>query len=598
MSRRIGCTFLLIISSMCKINGTQVVSPIIIPRSQGTHAERRLVGITNLMQWVDYDDFCKLAWVSPTYSQSCNTQHVVQALFGDYAHPNHNCATITLAGSQVADRAADSWLADYFYLPSDFTSNITFKPHVDNLLFDLGIFINLGNWWSGLYVTLAFPIVHTRWDINFHEQVINAGVNNYEPGYLTSDSQGVPRPQLLKNFSQYASGQTITPSPNQNFVQFQPLTKATITGKKHIRTRIADVRATLGTPGWQNSCGHIGFFLQGAAPTGNKPEGKLFFEAIVGNGSHWEFGGGVDAAYRLWQSQDALSSCNILLNGTISHLFGRRCTRTFDLQDKPFSRYMLAQRMTKKVQNLTTSSAGIPTHIPEYQYTNQFAPLANLTTFDVNTSIAIQADIVLMCNYSRDQLSVDIGYNFWGRSAESLTPIFEKEPLLREHWALKGTAHVYGYTTGSELPVALSATESQATITRGNSASVSTSANNAHVDTPAPAFTANAIPLVSSPTSATQINTSVFPDILAMNDIALVRTQGLSSTLFAHINYTFIERETSFMPFIGIGAEIEWSHEGPRQYVSPQITSPCPTNTVRCTLSQWSVWIKGGATFN
>ena len=84
---------------------------------------------------------------------------------------------------------------------------------------------------------------------------------------------------------------------------------------------------------------------------------------------------------------------------------------------------MLAEKLGRPVNYLragTTTTAATTTP-PIAQFQGVFAPVANLTTVNVNVHSAIQADIVAMLNYSTPRWEFDFGYNFWARSCEKIS---------------------------------------------------------------------------------------------------------------------------------------------------------------------------------
>lgn len=598
-----------------------LVTPHIAPRSQGVNLARHTAGWVHETHLYERNSFYGALSIIPAYDRSFNGDDLAKCLFGSSLGP---CNTINVSGSQVTDRNARDWLADYFYLPTDFQSTLQVNPVIDNFIIDANLYFGLEEWAKGLYLIIYFPIVHTRWNLNFSETVHNSGVNDYAPGYFSSSVQGIPRNELLKDVSQFMSGQTISPmdtlitstiSPTGVIMTetikattlFEPLNNALILPGKHIRTRIADVRVSVGWDAVNNACGRFGFYFQGAAPTGNTPEGEMLFEAIVGNGHHWEFGGGLSGCWRFWESCDEKHHCELYFDGTITHFFAKEQKSSFDLQGKPMSRYMLAEKMITPSSNLQTDDA----LAPKFQFNNDFSPVANLTTFPVNVKIDVQADIVCLLNYSSECWNVDIGYNFWGRSCERIEPIMRVEPLANQSWALKGDAQVFGFDCGLTgdgdviQVIALSATESKATIHQGtNNIPSDQPPINTGIDSPALAFTKSTImqfnnhPLNSVPTGQLeQINTSIIPQVLMPDDIEFVGTSGSSSKLFMHIHYQMPQLKSGWIPYIGFGGEAEFAHgsgNGGKKNDCISCEQPC----FNCALSQWGIWLKGGASFD
>ncbi len=580
----------------------QRITPFFQIRSQGVNAARHLVGWTNYINKSDQEDLYGAIAVTTEYTQSFDSKSIAQCLFG-------SCNKIKITGSRVTDRGKNDWLADYFYLPTDFQSSISFKPKIDNFIIDFNFFIGLDRWYKGLYFALYAPLVHSRWDLNFDECVIKPGILDHDPGYFNADSIGIARQNLLNSFTEYANGLSLMDTDTTNMVIFQGLRNAKISTKRRIRTRFSDVRMNFGWNCLQRDDYQIGIYLQTAAPTSNKPEGTYLFESLTGT-HNWELGGGVRGFYKYSKNENMHAS--IHCEATITHLFAKRQTRTFDLQNKPFSRYMLAEKMQSTVTNNLKGDVDGTPEPPSAQFAQEFAPVANLSTVNIDGSFDVQADILLMLNLTYNNWSFDLGTSFWARTCEKLSRMTITEPLRNKNWALKGDAYVFGFMSAADAPLAddqaipLSATMSKAVITHGdnfgpdgvvyNSAAESAGKQNPNIDAPkaATAGTSNT-PLNTEPTgmaAGDQINTSVNPIVINPDDIDLVGTHGMSAKLFGHISYSWSEHD-GWIPYLGFGGEAEWGFDGDTE----NCTNNCNT-CIKCSLSQWGIWCKGGITFD
>src|SRR5262249_27530933 len=136
---------LLILSS-----SLHAVAPFIQPRSQSEDSARELVGWTRYINL--YDRECMYgAWAfTLEYERTFRPGNIRRALFGSDLVPG-DPPFIKISGSQVGNRDATDWLADYFGLPTDFESKIFFKPVVDNIILDFNFYIGLDEWMDGLY---------------------------------------------------------------------------------------------------------------------------------------------------------------------------------------------------------------------------------------------------------------------------------------------------------------------------------------------------------------------------------------------------------------------------------------------------------------
>ncbi len=582
-------------NSIASIFAQSVVAPYYSIRSQGAYAPRHSVDLFNYRYKQDFDQTYGTLAITPEYTRSFDSNHITRCLFGDSLI---NCDSIVISGSGVENRGQKDWLADYFYLPNDFKSTICFKPIVDTFLVDFTFHINLDRWAHGLYFIAHAPLAHTRWNLRIRENVINRGVQAQPAGLFTPAQ--LQRGTLLEDFSAYIQGKLVKPVEqtvtNINFLTvMQQLKQAKMSCEREIKTRFADVRAALGWD-WIQDDYHVGFNFQISAPTGNRPKAEFLFEPISGNGHHWEFGGSFNTHYTVWRNNDETSHIALFFDANLTHLFKAAQKRTFDLCSKPLSRYMLAQKMgpANSSDNKNLKGDGVA---PTAQFKKEFTPVANISTINVSVSSGIQADVIVMAHFTRKKWSAELGYNFWARSCESIRARGANILDNNSTWALKGDARVFGFAMAADNmdpmldqnePVALSATQSKATIHAGLNG---TNTTNANIDSPQLATAGGGDTNLNNQTAggAAQINTSINPIFIKETDLNICggRTTGLSSSFFTHISYQIDERN-GWIPHVGIGGQIEVDHG---------IKKECDDSCIRCNLSQWGLWVKVGFSF-
>jgi len=575
------------------------VTTIIIPQSAAVDAARELAGWENFVNTEEDAATYGVFSINPTYQLSFRPERIVQCFFGDAMLDYKN--TFTVAGSR-AERFDAHWLADYFGLPPDFASYISFCPEISNALIDVDMFMGLAKHIPGLYLRAHAPIVSTRWRLGMCETLLSTGSQAYDPGYV--NAEGIPRSQLMDGFIQFITGHD---TPQAAGVRFNRLEHARMSDKKERLTNIADIHISLGWNILQKKKYHLGINLRMVAPTGNRPTGNLLFEPIVGNGHHWELGGGISSHVLLWQDEDTESHAGLYLDLNITHLFASTQCRSFDLCAGHNSRYMLAQRMGIPIaDNLRGIVDGEQT-TPTFQYQNELTTVANLTTLPITVSVGIQTDLALLLNFSDTQNSWGFGYGFWGKSSDCIT-IRGLTPFDTEQWALKGDAQVFGFEDDAgQQAVALSATQSTATIRAGKNfprsgavtaVQVANGKKNPAIDNPALAVAdsddnGSFVSLLTEADGSNQINTSIQPILLTTDDIDIesARTKSIAHKIFSH--YTRTLRIKSFLPYIGFGAEISF---GPQAYCPTAICLKEP-ESVNTALSYWSIWFKGGVAF-
>lgn len=600
------------------------VVPLVNYRSQGQDLARELSGwgpYVNLVS--DGSNYGTFA-ITAEYAQSFNNTQIAQCLFGDLACCNSQCplASVKISGSHVANRGAQDWLADYFYLPTDFQSVVTFTPSIQNAIFDLNFFMGLDKWVNGLYIKFQTPIVWSNWELNMQENIIDRGVNNYDPGYFDSFEVapipsyplgvGTFRDTLLESFSAYIGGDTVVTNTTSTFTQ---LKFAKISACREAKTSLADIHVTIGYDFINCQEYHFGAGLRLVAPTGTRPEGDFFFEPTIGNGKFWEIGAHLTGHAGLWTGCDDTMSLNFYADATITHMIAAEQRRTFDLKGKPFSRYMLAEQLSSPILNglagTNVPPANPPFNEPIAQFQNVFTPVANISTLDVRVSVDIQAELAAQLTFGWRNMRWDLGYDFWVRTCEKIKSDCISAPCSfiafeEDKWALKGDAYIYGFTPILQMPVALSATESNATIHSGTN--FANGFNPAGMQNPAidaPQFAvALANTVLPAPLSATmgtilnQTNTSIQPIFIGVSDLNIAGTKGMSHKIYSNLSYNWFDHEC-WVPYLGIGGFAEFgANGGCNTNCTPNACSNNCTNTcLQCSLSQWGIWLKGGVSF-
>lgn len=580
-------------------------------RSQGANRARQLSGTIGQIYPYLSDCWWGMFSLTPSYTRTFDSSEITQSLWGTLLNNND---ALVISGSQVANRAATDLLADYFYLPTDFRSTVHFDPVIDNIIFDINLFVSLNAWCDGWYINIYAPFVHSRWDLGMCETIAfnERGINDYPAGYFTPAA--TPRNRLNTSFTAYANGISSTPinqtlTPGGDFsVVFEPLQYAKLSSSRRSTSRLADIRFQVGWMYAYDTYLESSVYAHVSMPTGNRPEAKFFFEPMAGNGHHWELGGGVYGRYRLYENCDEIYALDMQWDGYVTTLFGTRQRRTFDLERGPGSRYMLAERISTPVEdNLRAGSAAV--NIPvNAQFQQDFVPVANISTVLVDVNSKIAAEWTLLLVGTMNCVTATVGYNGYWRGCDSITQRAGISRIeLNGYWALKGDASVFGYvaagdpTLAADTPVALSATDNTATIHAGSNNPIGSNdfaagQRNPSIDNPLFAFAGTGpTALLYAPgvanIAANQINTSAQPILLKATDLAIRRgeTSFLSNKLFGHLQYSF-NYCNGWQPYIGIGAEVEKGS-------STQVCALKCTCCNRVSTSQWGIWFKGGMSF-
>ncbi len=142
---------------------------------------------------------------------------------------------------------------------------------------------------------------------------------------------------------------------------------------------------------------HIGLYLVGSIPTGNRPISKYIFEPLVGT-KHGAFGVGINADFKLYKN--TYSQFNFMLDTKYRYLFSGCERRSFDLcANGDWSRYLL-------VVNGDTTSLSMPG--------------INTATFPVTVTPRSQIELWFALHYEVCQWNIEAGYNLWWRACDKI----------------------------------------------------------------------------------------------------------------------------------------------------------------------------------
>ena len=164
------------------------------------------------------------------------------------------------------------------------------------------------------------------------------------------------------------------------------------------RTGVDDIQLKLGD-NWFfcDNESHIGLYLVGTIPTGNRVTSKYIFEPLVGT-KHGAFGAGINADFALYKNN--YSQCNFMFDTKYRYLFSGRERRSFDLcANGDWSRYLL-------IVNESATSLSMPG--------------INTSTICVNVTPRSQIESWFALHYEICQWNFEAGYNLWWRDADKI----------------------------------------------------------------------------------------------------------------------------------------------------------------------------------
>jgi hypothetical protein len=546
-----------------------------------------------------------LRWIGQlelSAAQTFRPERITQCLFGGGVE---NCfQTLCISGSQSISRGCKKivlkehhrkddkchtpiterlpfsvdWLADYFWLPTDFVSEVRFKPvlntyrvtpsaHGAYLIDDC----------TALEVELFLPLEHTTWNIHLTEKIRSSGTNADAAGYFGAEH--IDRSELEPNARAFFAGN----APKIPGIIIHPLKHANIASCQQDKTALNCAYLKVGiysTPGdW--FLGGVGAIL--SIPAGTRPTGEYLFEPLVGDGHYWRYGieGYAQFSFDISQDPNCRSWGLFTLESTITSCAPSHQKRTFDLCNNPNSRYMLIHKPFAPV--------------PEYSY------LANISTLDVKAHINVLFEISTTLTYATERANWSFGYRFWARGDDKLKFVCPDQ-FPADTWALKGDATVYGFAIApgalpAGTPQRIAASESEATIETGTNMPSQGSTDpvvivaaqrNPNIDNPMSATTNLGQPLAASPSDLTlgnQVNLSDQPIFFNINDLNIKSacSTGMLHTVFMIVDTQLNDLDAATAIHLYMRGEIDCGK------ASTAVPPVCFDQCVNIAPSQWEV---------
>ncbi len=347
----------------------------------------------------------------------------------------------------------------------------------------------------------------------------------YAEGALAQTDAAVANPAT--SMAQAFAGNTSGGQSAQG--DFLPMQYGLLAGQQSTGAKFGDIEMTMGYRFISNEHNSASIAVRAAAPTGGSAEGVYMLEPIFGRGGNWLLGGYADGHMRLWEGNDSSLTARFMANA--QHLFAAETMRSYDLTaNGNGSRYLL-------VANYTDGA-----------YNNQIQNLINVSTLASDSSFGVEGEVALSFTYAVKGWTVDLGYDFFGRSAETL----EITGTLANNFAILGRQGVGQIAAGD---TATTLCQPTATI----------ASSDARVD-------AAAGDVVDATVSTNRIS-----GVDALNIEAAQQAASLSSKIFSKVAYEWTESD--YAPHLGVMGEFEIS------------------NSNNNALPQWSVALVGGIAF-
>lgn len=339
--------------------------------------------------------------------------------FAQYFFPN--CQKCLVVAEQEATEGIDV-LAQHLNINTtdgDFHSKVTIDPQQSVVGFGLNYVkgFRQDDEGRGYWLSVSLPIVRVRNEMNLCENVIDDGNGVLEGNALATAAGVVGNATDAFKQSGWKYGRI-----NDNCDTTE--------------TKLADVEVRLGKEWVKDEMCHLESSIGFIAPAGNRPEAKKVFEPIVGHNDHWGLVFGNSDGFEIWHHDTKDMNLRMEFDLTNMYLFESTERRSFDLKNKPWSRYMLLFANEEAAQAANTANDSFA-HTPGINVFTRDLKIKPRFNHTLNTAFVL--------NYNSFQ--GELGYNYYCRQAEcvKLDCAWVEGPALRRIASQNGVTNRYQF---------------------------------------------------------------------------------------------------------------------------------------------------------
>lgn len=176
------------------------------------------------------------------------------------------------------------------------------------------------------------------------------------------------------------------------------------------KTALGDLNVVVGYKALAREEYEMDTYVGLVAPTGNKVRGREMFEPIIGSNHHWGLIIGSTVNALLWESDCGRFDFAINTNG--QYMFEACEVRSFDLKNKPWSRYMQVYANRAQAEQAAALPANDPVSVGLH------TPGINIFTksLRINPGYSLTSNSAFI--YTKGCRQYELGYNFYARQAE------------------------------------------------------------------------------------------------------------------------------------------------------------------------------------
>lgn len=428
-------------------------------------------------------------------SKSTDKEDLAEYFFPDALSSLLVVETIAVEGETGFNNGKQNLLAqnfNIFTVNKDFKSTIEIAPQQSNV--GLGLYWRQSFWRNhdrgrGFWLSLSTPISHVKNNMNLREQIEK-----------DSEADTALNPNAVNS---------MVAAFNQPSWKYGKITQHSMS-----KTGLADIEFKLGYEWLQHEPAHTETYVGLIIPTGNKQNGEYVFQPIVGRGGYPGVMFGSSLGLEIWGNEAGDKKIRFELANHSEYLFNRTQRRSFDLKNKPWSRYIDVYANEEQAVEAVTSPFG----------TTLATPGINVLTQKVKVTPGLAHNVNSAFVFSCKTFEGEVGYNFYAKRAETIK--------LADGW-VEGPALKHSIGRGNTNPIR--------DIT-GNPY-LEQNVNTTPLGTP-PA----SIPLI--PVAVDDYATSIIK-VTDLNLLSAATPALLASTIYATVGYRSNDREYPILASFG-----------------------------------------------
>ena len=311
----------------------------------------------------------------------------------------------------------------------DFRSRISIEPSYS--VIGLGTHYRQSFWRDedkdrAFWFSVSTPITRVKTDLNFDEKVLDDGDGPDED-----------------------ANENVVANMKEAFIQKEWMFGKIDSKDSMTKTTLADIELKLGYEWLQTDPCHIESYIGFVIPSGNKPDGEFLFEPVVGRGKHWGVMFGSAYGIEVWKNEEENKNIRIEYNMHSEYLFEKEHIRSFDLKNKPWSRYMEVyanEDQAREASALTDPAKSQNIATPGINVFTQKVDVRPRFSYNINTAF------VYTSVYASKGFQGEAGYNFFARQSEcvKLSKPWKEGPALK-HTLGAGQTNPIRDITGNPL---------------------------------------------------------------------------------------------------------------------------------------------------